>query len=157
MGDLLTSLIFELKEGASTMMKLSHVIGILAAIALIIFGSVFPVPEKHLFVSSSSYSQREWTDKFGDEYVGGDAYNYQMEASLKAGWVSGVLALKAITISSGVILFCLMLAAHTKCKVIEQQTALMNEIIRRLPDNNPISPVVQPTYTEQSPQQQNNY
>lgn len=135
------------------MMKLSHVIGILAAMALIIFGSVFPVPEKPLHVSM--YIGGWFED--GGEYVGGDAYNYQMEASLKAGWVSGVMALKAITISSGVVLFCLMLAAHTKCKVIEQQTALMNEIIRRLPDNQPTStsPVVQPVYTEQPPQQDN--
>ena len=41
-----------------------------------------------------------------DEYVGGDAYNYIIGASLVAGKTAGVIAAKAISIVGGAICFC---------------------------------------------------
>lgn len=84
-------------------MKGSQVLGIILAIALIVFGVVFPTPEKHIRVSGYDYDN-PWTDSYGEEYVGGDAYNYQMEASLKAGYMGGVLAMKSITFAG--VYFC---------------------------------------------------
>ena len=41
-----------------------------------------------------------------DEYVGGDAYNYIIGASLVAGKTAGVIAAKAISMVGGAICFC---------------------------------------------------
>lgn len=110
-------------------MKGSQVLGIILAVALIIFGVAFPVPEKYVSVSSSSYAyEYPWTKDRGAEYVGGDAYNYQMEASLKAGYMSGVLALKSISFVGGLLLFFLTLYSRVKCAAIEKQTRLLFEI-----------------------------
>lgn len=102
-------------------MKKTHIFGILVAIALIIFSIAYPLPEKHLRVSSYSYGM-DWYENRGEEYVGGDAYNYQMEASLKAGYFSGIVTAKATTFVGGVLLLFLSLFAHTKCVVISQET-----------------------------------
>ena len=109
-------------------MKASQVFGIILAIALIAFGIAFPTPEKHLRVSSYSYDE-PWHDEYGEEYVGGDAYNYQMEASLKAGYMSGVLAMKSITFVAGILLFFLTLYSRIKCEAIEEQTHLLSKYI----------------------------
>ncbi|MGN1421920.1 MAG: hypothetical protein ACI4XA_00950 [Oscillospiraceae bacterium] len=108
-------------------MKAHKILGILAAIALVIFGLAFPVPEKHLRVSLYSHNNN-WMEA-GEEYVGGDAYNYQMEASLKAGWVSGVLAVKAICASSGVLLFFLILMSESHEKEVRKQNELLEKVI----------------------------
>lgn len=109
-------------------MKASQVLGIILAIALIIFGVIFPAPEKHLYVSSYSYSDKTWADEWGEEYVGGDAYNYQMEASLKAGYMGGVLAMKSIAFVGGLLLFFLTLYSRVKCAAIEEQTRKLSDL-----------------------------
>lgn len=108
-------------------MKGIHTFGIIMAIVLIIVGAVFPVPDKFVNVSSYSYDENWFSDK-GIEYVGGDAYNYQMEASLKAGWVSGVLALKAVAVSSGILLLMITLYADSKEKALNKQTEILTKI-----------------------------
>lgn len=106
-------------------MKISHIFGIIISCILIIVGIAFPVPDKHIFTSSSSYvNGSDWGSEWGEEYVGGDAYNIQIEASLKAGWVSGVLALKSVGVASGIILLMLTLYAHSREKEIKRQTEL---------------------------------
>lgn len=107
-------------------MKASHVIGFILAIALIVFGIAFPTPEKHIRVSSYDYDN-PWTDAWGEKYVGGDAYNYQMEASLKAGYMSGVLAMKSITFVGGCLLFFLTLYSNVKCAKLDAQTHALSE------------------------------
>lgn len=110
-------------------MKISQLLGIIAAAALIIFSVVFPVPEKRIRVSSNSYVyDYSWSENRGAEYVGGDAYNYQMEASLKAGYMSGILAIKAITFVGGLLLLFLTLFSRAKCQAIEAQTRVIAEI-----------------------------
>lgn len=106
-------------------MKCSQVIGIILAVALIVFGVVFPTPEKPLLVIG--YSDRTWSDEWGTKYVGGDAYNYQIEASLKAGYMGGVLAMKSITFVGGLLLFFLTLYSRVKCAAIEEQTRKLSE------------------------------
>lgn len=123
-------------------MKAHKILGILAAIALVIFGLVFPVPEKHLYVSSYAF-KNNWTED-GEEYVGGDAYNYQMEASLKAGWVSGVLAMKAICASSGVLLFFLILMAESHEKEVRKQNELLEKVISSQNNSNDSAPNQEP-------------
>lgn len=108
-------------------MNTHKAIGIVVAILLAVFGVAFPLPEKHLYVSSYAY-QNNWMED-GEEYVGGDAYNYQMEASLKAGWVSGVLALKAICVASGILLFFGTLYSNNKDKELMKQTSLLEQLL----------------------------
>lgn len=117
-------------------MKKPHIFGLLAAIALIIFGIAFPVPEKYVDVSSNySAYHSSWKENTGAEYVGGDAYNYQMEAALKAGYMSGVLAMKSITFVGGLMLFFLTLYSDSACSLTEFQNAKINEISRAMQRN----------------------
>lgn len=59
-----------------------------------------------------------------DEYVGGDAYNYIIGASLVAGKISGTMTTKAIFVVGGAICLCLGLAMADlkKKEVIEENS-----------------------------------
>lgn len=114
-------------------MKISYVVGIIFSIILIAIGVFFPVPKKHLRVSEYAYDNN-WFEN-GEEYVGGDAYNYQMEASLKAGWVSGVIALKSIGISVGITLLMISVYSNERDKELAQQNKILREISEKLSSN----------------------
>ncbi len=44
------------------------------------------IPRKYVSVSSSAVAyEYDWSQNTGAQYLGGDAYNYIVEASLKAG------------------------------------------------------------------------
>lgn len=117
-------------------MKKPHIFGLLAAIALIVFSIAFPVPEKYVDVSSNySAYHSSWKENTGAEYVGGDAYNYQMEAALKAGYMSGVLAMKSVAFVGGLLLFFLTLYSNAACSLTEFQNAKINEISRAMQRN----------------------
>ncbi len=112
-------------------MKGSQILGIIIAVALIIFGVAYPVPEKYVYVSSSSKAyDYTWSENTGAEYLGGDCYNYQVEASLKAGYLTGVLAMKSITFVSGLLLLFLTLYSYVKCQAIEEQTRVIAELAK---------------------------
>ena len=106
--------------------KKSFLISILISIAMFGTGLLFPIPDKNIHVSSYSYDA-EWGEN-GVEYVGGDAYNYQMEASLTAGWVSGVMAFKGIMIASGLMLFAITLMLKSRDDEFENQTYAINQL-----------------------------
>lgn len=101
--------------------------GIFVSVLLIIFGAVFPVPEKKVDTIGYCYD-KSWFYKYGEEYVNGDAYNYQIEASLKAGWMSGVLTMKSISVASGILLFFAVIYADKKHKELEKQTKLLEQL-----------------------------
>lgn len=110
---------------------IGRLIGIVVAIMLIIDGVNYPVPDKYIYVSSlSSAYDSDWKDNKGSEYVGGDAYNYQMEASLKAGYVSGVLAMKAIYIVGGILLLFMSLYSNVTSKLTKSQRLLLDELLK---------------------------
>lgn len=114
-------------------MKGSQVLGILVAVALIIFSAVYPVPEKYVYVSSSSKAyDYSWSENKGAEYLGGDAYNYQVEASLKAGYLTGVLAMKTIAFVGGLLLFFMTLYSCAKCAAVQEQTQVMKELAQSI-------------------------
>ncbi len=106
--------------------KIIPILGIVVAIAMIVFSAAYPVPDKYIRVGSSYYGY-EWSENRGNEYVGGDAYNYQMEASLKAGYMSGILAMKSVMFVGGVLLLFVTLYSGMKRKVIEEQTKAFSE------------------------------
>lgn len=110
-------------------MKTVQKIGMIIAVVLMIFAIVFPVPQKYLQTTSSYSRSNTWTDKSGLEYVGGDAYNLQMEATLKAGYMSGVMTLKSVSFIGGLILLFLSLYSGIKCELIEKQNLEISRIL----------------------------
>lgn len=84
------------KKGISVLMIVSGAI-------LLLVGLFMKIPSKEL----TTYSLLE--DKYSviEEYVGGDAYNYMIGASLVGGEIAGAKTQKAIYISAGLSLLCL--------------------------------------------------
>lgn len=112
-------------------MKVSQILGIVFAAALIIFSIAYPVPEKDVNVSSSSKAYYySWSENIGAQYINGDCYNYQIEASLKAGYLAGVLAMKSLTFVGGLLLLFLTLYSRVKCQTIEEQTRVITEMAK---------------------------
>jgi len=110
-------------------MKGSHIISFIIALGLIALGSYYPVPEKYVNVSGlSSAFHSDWNENKGAEYIGGDAYNYQIEASLKAGYMSGIISMKAIFFVGGMILLSLTSLSCIKCSYVKKQTELLSKL-----------------------------
>lgn len=82
---------------------------IIVGIALIAVGLIISVPGDHL----TTYESLGGSDGYSyiREYVGGDAYNYIMGASLVAGHISGTMTMKAIFIAVGALVACMGLLA----------------------------------------------
>lgn len=82
---------------------------IAAGIILITAGLMIAVPGDYL----TTYESLGGKDGYSyiREYVGGDAYNYIMGASLVAGHISGTMAMKAVFIAVGVLISCIGLLA----------------------------------------------
>lgn len=109
---------------------------VLIAIGLIAFGALFPVPEKH--ISVYGYGERQWTENTGTEYVGGDAYNYEIEATLRGGYMSGVMAMKAVTFVGGWIMLCILQTNHCRMIEMERQTGLLRQLNLENRGNGPV-------------------
>ena len=81
-------------------------------VALIIAGLVIQIPggvlTTYSFMDGESTTAYEFDDKYCtiDEYVGGDAYNFIIGASLIAGKTSGTMAAKTICIVGGLMCVC---------------------------------------------------
>lgn len=73
-------------------------------IVLFCIGGLFiQTPHKEL----TTYSALDDEYSVIEEYVGGDAYNYIIGASLVGGEIAGAKSQKAIFISGGLLIFCL--------------------------------------------------
>lgn len=77
------------------MKKTAGIIGLILAAGFIVLGFTTTVPDKYI----SSYGSNKMT-----EYVGGDAYNFIIEASLRGGEISGALTAKAIYFATAAVL-----------------------------------------------------
>ncbi|MCI6830639.1 MAG: hypothetical protein MR896_00935 [Clostridiales bacterium] len=84
-------------------MKLSksnlYLIPLFLGILLILAGIVLQVPSDELTL----YQILDGESSVVEEYVGGDAYNFIIGASLVGGRIAGMLAVKAITIVGGIL------------------------------------------------------
>ena len=83
------------------MKKTAGISGIILAVVFLVLGFLSSTPDKYI----KSYG----TGKMY-EYVGGDAYNYIIEASLRGGEISGAKTAKAVYFSAAGILFVLSLS-----------------------------------------------
>lgn len=85
------------------MSKRTQIIIIVIGIVLVCIGVFMPIPSKELstysFMAEEGYSVIE-------EYVGGDAYNFIIGASLVGGEISGAKAQKAIYTVAGLFFIC---------------------------------------------------
>lgn len=115
------------------------------AIGIILFavGLFLPTPGEKLstypFYGSSQYSTIE-------EYVGGDAYNYIIGASLVGGKIAGMLAMKGIFIGVGILIVCIgaIYFSHNYKKTYRPQ-----KVVQPFNLNNSV-PASIPTANEQS-------
>ena len=86
------------------MKKIIAIAVLVIGIILFAVGLFLPTPGEKLstypFYGSSEYSTIE-------EYVGGDAYNYIIGASLVGGKIAGMLAMKGIFIGVGILIVCI--------------------------------------------------
>lgn len=83
---------------------------VIGAIMLIV-GIVLPNPSKLLDTKPYDEKYEESGYSYIDEYVGGDAYNYIIGASLVGGEISGTIAMKAALSAAGVIVICIGIIA----------------------------------------------
>ena len=94
------------------MKYLWRALGLIAACVMVVFalGMIndskdIDLPKKHVYVSSSSSAYySEWEANQGAQYLGGDAYNYIVEASLKAGYYDAQVTRKTILEVGGYLL-----------------------------------------------------
>ena len=93
-------------------MKIQKLVGtviLLAGVALLIVGLTLQVPGTYL----TTYASLDGAAIDGDtassirEYVGGDAYNYIIGASLVGAKNSGLIMAKAVYTATGVLVICL--------------------------------------------------
>lgn len=93
-------------------MKIQKLVGtviLLAGVALLIVGLTLQVPGTYL----TTYASLDGAAIDGDtassirEYVGGDAYNYIIGASLVGAKISGLIMAKAVYTAAGVLVICL--------------------------------------------------
>ncbi|MBR2571700.1 MAG: hypothetical protein IKE30_06175, partial [Clostridia bacterium] len=76
-------------------------IGLVLALIFLIVGVRTRIPDKYI---------RSWGEGRMTEYVGGDAYNFIIEASLRGGEIAGAYASKALYLGFSGILFVLSLS-----------------------------------------------
>ena len=139
------------------MKKVIRILGIVAAIVGIVFGvqlvqksNSLTLPEKYVYVSSSSSAYNySWERNTGAEYLGGDAYNYIVEASLKAGYYSGVRTEKTVTYVGGLglifasVFFLLYsFSSLLKCSSEDKKLDYLKEIAEKCAAWNEKTPVV---------------
>lgn len=112
-------------------MKGWAILGIIVALVMIGFGILYPVPDKYVRVDSGAKAyEYDWMENKGAQYVGGDAYNYQVEATLKAGYLAGVLAMKAIVFAGGMLLLFLSAFSYGKASLLMRANELSYGIKR---------------------------
>lgn len=91
-------------------------------IFLILIGLFMKVPGNHLV----TYSSHDNRNSEIEEYVGGDAYNYIIGASLVAGRIAGTMAAKAILVVGGSLIICMTLLNTAKRDEENQLQQLKN-------------------------------
>ena len=114
------------------------------------------LPEKFVYVSSvpSAYNF-SWGMDTGTQYLGGDAYNYMIEASLKAGYYNAVSNQKVITFVSGLLLLFISVLSLLfsfisiqKCVSSAKQIELLESIER---NTRSAEPKIAPKITDYIP------
>ena len=92
--------------------KKSYMCPIMIGLILVLIGLIIQIPGGALttykFMNGESAGGYAFDNKYSsiDEYVGGDAYNFIIGASLVGGKIAGMIAAKAVTMVGGAICIC---------------------------------------------------
>lgn len=92
--------------------KKSYMCPIMIGLILVLIGLIIQIPGGALttykFMNGESASGYAFDNKYSsiDEYVGGDAYNFIIGASLVGGKIAGMIAAKAVAMVGGAICIC---------------------------------------------------
>ena len=125
------------------MKKTAGAIGIILAIVFLILGFTSTTPDKYI----KSYGEGKMY-----EYVGGDAYNYIIEASLRGGEIAGAKTARAVYFAVAGILFVLSVAFLQSGDGDSAQSREINAVYKPLghtePDAEPADPETQADETE---------
>lgn len=93
-------------------LKKSYMCPIMIGLILILIGLIIQIPGGALttykFMNGESAGGYAFDNKYSsiDEYVGGDAYNFIIGASLVGGKIAGTIAAKAVAMVGGAICIC---------------------------------------------------
>lgn len=92
--------------------KKSYMCPIMIGLILVLIGLIIQIPGGALttykFMNGESAGGYAFDNKYSsiDEYVGGDAYNFIIGASLVGGKIAGMIAAKAVAMVGGAICIC---------------------------------------------------
>ena len=109
---------------------------LILGIALILIGLIVQIPGGALTtyesLNSDSADNYVFDNKYSsiDEYVGGDAYNYIIGASLVAGKMAGTITAKVVLIVGGIICLCFGLTFLVQSKK-EQEKLTLTDVDRK--------------------------
>lgn len=114
--------------------------GWILSLSLLVAGMCVDVPSKS--ISFSSYTQNGYT-----EYVGGDAYNFIIEAGLRSGFIAGRLTQQAVYYAAAAIVFMLTLlllffGGVLPQKVAKEEPAPEQPVLPKDVPETPSAPVV---------------
>lgn len=93
-------------------LKKAYMCPIIIGVLLLAIGLTIPVPggvlTTYKFMDGERTTSYVFDDKYSsiDEYVGGDAYNYIIGASLIGGKMAGMISAKAVAMVGGAICIC---------------------------------------------------
>lgn len=101
--------------------RTASILVIAIGVALVAIGLFIAVPGDHLTTYKSLADEAGYS--YIKEYVGGDAYNYIIGASLVGGHIAGTLTMKAVFVVGGVLTSCIGLLCLASIHHIERHVA----------------------------------
>ena len=119
------------------MKKAAGVIGIVLSLVFLILGFTTQIPDKHI---------KSYGDEKMREYVGGDAYNFIIEASLRGGEIAGAQTTKAIYFGIAAVLVVISYAfldAGSSETVRNDLSGVRNEVSNTTSSINQLSETIQ--------------
>ena len=121
--------------------KSRMLIGIaIIGLILVIIGICIKIPGDHLTTYSILDGKKSENGKYYfstiEEYVGGDAYNYIIGASLIGGKIAGVMSMKSIFIVGGLLIACVALVQLINTFKIKDEKDVTAVYFNKVPDNN---------------------
>ena len=126
------------------MKKTVGMIGIILAAVFLVLGFASTPPDKYI---------RSYGDGKMYEYVGGDAYNYIIEASLRGGEIAGAKTAKAIYFAAAGILLVLSLSFLTTDEGINEIWRAVGAVKEEIKDAKEDFAQSSKTITDQQKQQ----
>lgn len=105
------------------MKKAAGIVGIILSVVFLVMGFISNAPDKYI---------KSYGDNKMYEYVGGDAYNYIIEAALRGGEISSAKTSRAIYFGAAGILLVISLSFLTtdedKERISNQLSNIMDEV-----------------------------